>query len=205
MAQRESHLHGQSGPHREGHPGPRHDQEPHQPTHDHGGESPAAAHRARGRSARCCLVTVSDTRTLETDKSGQRAAELLIAAGHVVAARLIVPDERVAIAAAVRSALDDPETDAVILSGGTGLAPRDVTYETVCELIEKPIDGFGELFRMLSFEEIGAAAMLSRAVGGVAGRTAVFALPGSSKAVELGVSRLIAPELGHIVGLIHPA
>lgn len=175
--------------------------------HRHGapGEGPAAEHRARGRSARCCVVTVSDTRTLETDKSGQRAAELLGLAGHTVVARVIVPDERAAIAAAVRNALDDTETDAVILSGGTGLAPRDVTYETVCELIEKPIDGFGELFRMLSFEEIGAAAMLSRAVGGVAGRTVIFALPGSSKAVELGVSRLIAPELGHIVGLIDPA
>jgi len=172
--------------------------------HHHGDAGPAAEHRARGRSARCRVITVSDTRTLETDSSGARAAELLVAAGHTVGARRIVPDERDAIARAVRDALDDPETDAVILSGGTGLAPRDVTYETVRDLLEKPIDGFGELFRMLSFEEIGAAAMLSRAVGGVTGRTAVFALPGSSKAVELGVTRLIAPELGHLLGLIAP-
>jgi molybdenum cofactor biosynthesis protein B len=165
---------------------------------------PAAEHRARGRSARCRVVTVSDTRTLETDRSGERAAALLVAAGHSVRAREIVPDERAAIARAVRQGIEDPETDAVILSGGTGLAPRDVTYETVRDLLEKPIDGFGELFRMLSFEEIGAAAMLSRAVGGVTGRTAVFALPGSSKAVELGVTRLIAPELGHLLGLIAP-
>jgi len=172
--------------------------------HRHGDAGPAAEHRARGRSARCRVITVSDTRTLETDSSGARAAELLVAAGHTVGARRIVPDEPDAIARAVRDALDDPETDAVILSGGTGLAPRDVTYETVRDLLEKPIDGFGELFRMLSFEEIGAAAMLSRAVGGVTGRTAVFALPGSSKAVELGVTRLIAPELGHLLGLIAP-
>jgi molybdenum cofactor biosynthesis protein B len=121
-----------------------------------------------------------------------------------VAGRRIVPDERAAIGRAVQEAIDDPAVDAVILSGGTGLAPRDVTYETVRDLLAKPIDGFGELFRMLSFEEIGAAAMLSRAVGGVTARTAIFALPGSSKAVELGVTRLIAPELGHLLGLIAP-
>lgn len=145
---------------------------------------------------------MSDTRTLETDTSGLRAAELLTAAGHAVHDRRIVRDERDAIAAAVREGIADPEIDAVILSGGTGLAPRDVTYETVLALLEKPIDGFGELFRMLSYEQIGAAAMLSRAVAGVTGTTAVFALPGSSKAVELGIERLIGPELGHLVGLI---
>lgn len=182
-----------------------HGRSAHGPSEEHLHEGgPPAEHRARGRSARCRVITVSDTRTLETDQSGARAAELLAAAGHSVCERKIVPDERAAIARAVREALDDPATDAVILSGGTGLAPRDVTYETVRELLEKPIDGFGELFRMLSFAEIGAAAMLSRAVGGVTGRTAVFALPGSSKAVELGVTRLIAPELGHLLGLIAP-
>jgi len=150
-------------------------------------------------------VTVSDTRTLETDVSGLRAAELLAAAGHTVRDRRIVRDERAAIAAAVREGIADPEVDAVVLSGGTGLAPRDVTYETVLGLLEKPIDGFGELFRMLSYEQIGAAAMLSRAVAGVTGTTVVFALPGSSKAVELGIERLIGPELGHLIGLIRPA
>jgi molybdenum cofactor biosynthesis protein B len=177
---------------------------PHGHRHGHGETGPVAEHRAHGRSARCRVITVSDTRTLETDRSGARAAELLIAAGHAVAGRRIVPDERAAIGRAVQEAIDDPAVDAVILSGGTGLAPRDVTYETVRDLLAKPIDGFGELFRMLSFEEIGAAAMLSRAVGGVTARTAIFALPGSSKAVELGVTRLIAPELGHLLGLIAP-
>src|SRR5262245_50197560 len=117
-----------------------HDENPsrhaHRP-HGHRDAGPAAEHRARGRSARCRVITVSDTRTLETDTSGARAAELLIAAGHSIAARRIVPDEREEIARAVRDALDDPDTDAVILSGGTGLAPRDVTYETVRDLLEK--------------------------------------------------------------------
>jgi molybdopterin adenylyltransferase len=183
-----------------------HDREGHgHKGHGRASDGPAAEHRARGRSARCRVVTVSDTRTLETDTSGLRAVELLGAAGHSVRDRRIVRDERAAIAEAVREGIADPEIDAVILSGGTGLAPRDVTYETVLGLLEKPIDGFGELFRVLSYEQIGAAAMLSRAVGGVTGTTAVFALPGSSKAVELGIERLIAPELGHLVGLIHSA
>jgi molybdenum cofactor biosynthesis protein B len=182
-----------------------HDREGHgHGAHSHPASGPAAEHRARGRHARCRVVTVSDTRTLETDGSGLRAAELLAAAGHSVRDRRIVRDERDAIAAAVRDGIADPEVDAVILNGGTGLAPRDVTYETVLDLLEKPIDGFGELFRMLSYEQIGAAAMLSRAVAGVTGTTAVFALPGSSKAVELGIERLIAPELGHLIGLIRP-
>jgi molybdenum cofactor biosynthesis protein B len=182
-----------------------HDREGHgHGAHSHAASGPAAEHRARGRHARCRVVTVSDTRTLETDGSGLRAAELLAAAGHSVRDRRIVRDERDAIAAAVRDGIADPEVDAVILNGGTGLAPRDVTYETVLDLLEKPIDGFGELFRMLSYEQVGAAAMLSRAVAGVTGTTAVFALPGSSKAVELGIERLIAPELGHLIGLIRP-
>ncbi len=150
------------------------------------------------------VVTVSDTRDLASDKSGQRAADLLAEAGHVVRSREIVTDDRAAIAALVRVAVADPEVDAVILTGGTGIAPRDVTYEAIDGLLDKPLHGFGELFRSLSYAEIGSAAMLSRAVGGVIGRTVVFALPGSTKAVELGVTRLIAPELGHIIGLLAP-
>ena len=118
--------------------------------------------------------------------------------------REIVHDDRGAIAALVRAGIANPEIDAVILTGGTGVAPRDVTYEAVQDLLEKRLDGFGELFRSLSYEQIGAAAMLSRAIAGIVGQTVIFALPGSSKAVELGVERLIAPELGHVVGLIAP-
>ncbi len=180
----------------------------HEPGHAHGhgtsGGDPVAQHRAHGRAARCLVVTVSDTRTPQSDTSGQRAAELLAAAGHVVREREIVHDDRAAITALVRAGIANPEIDAVILTGGTGIAPRDVTYEAVGALLEKTIDGFGELFRSLSFERVGSAAMLSRAIGGTAGHTAIFALPGSPRAVELGIERLIGPELGHIVGLLSP-
>jgi len=169
----------------------------------HGGE-PVAEHRAKGRAARCMVITVSDTRDLASDKSGQRAAELLGEAGHVVCEREIVVDDRATIAALIRAGVANREVDAVVLTGGTGIAPRDVTYEAVRDLLEKPLDGFGELFRSLSYAEIGSAAMLSRAIGGVVGQTVVFALPGSTKAVELGIRKLIAPELGHIVGLLAP-
>ena len=166
---------------------------------------PVAQHRARAtRSVRCMVVTVSDTRDLGSDASGQRALDLLTEAGHVVREREIVADDRNAITALVRAGIANPEIDAVVLTGGTGIAPRDVTYEAVAALLEKPLDGFGELFRSLSYAEIGSAAMLSRAVGGVTGRTLIFALPGSTKAVELGIRKLIAPELGHAVGLLAP-
>jgi molybdopterin adenylyltransferase len=172
--------------------------------HDHAAD-PVAAHRAHGRrSARCLVVTVSDTRTLDDDSSGRRASELLCDAGHRVAEREIVRDDRAAITTLVRAGVANPEIDAIVLTGGTGVAPRDVTVEAVSKLLDKELPGFGELFRTLSFAEIGTAAMLSRAVAGIIGQTAVFALPGSTKAVELGVERLIAPELGHIVGLLAP-
>jgi len=173
-------------------------------SHERGG-NPVHEHRAAGkRTVRCLVVTVSDTRTFEDDASGATASECLRAAGHVVARREIVPDERETIVALIRSAVADGDIDAVLLTGGTGVAPRDVTYEATLEILDKPLDGFGELFRSLSYEEIGAAAMLSRAIGGVADRTAIFALPGSTKAVRLGVDKLIGPELGHILGLIAP-
>jgi molybdenum cofactor biosynthesis protein B len=173
--------------------------------HEHGPGSPVAQHRAKTkRAARCMVITVSDTRDLASDKSGQRALDLLVAAGHEVRAREIVVDDRAAIAALLRAAVANPEIDAVVLTGGTGIAPRDVTYEAVEDVLEKPLAGFGELFRSLSYAEIGSAAMLSRAIGGVVGRTVIFALPGSTKAVELGIDKLIAPELGHVIGLLAP-
>ena len=173
--------------------------------HPRRGGDPVGEHRAAGRrAARCLVVTVSDTRTLEDDLSGATAVECLEAAGHGIERREIVRDERAGIIALLEGAIEAPEIDAVVLTGGTGIAPRDVTYEAVCEVLEKKLDGFGEFFRALSFEEIGAAAMLSRAVGGITRTTAIFALPGSTKAVRLGIDRLIGVELGHILGLIKP-
>lgn len=148
------------------------------------------------------MLTVSDTRTPETDTSGQRIRTLLEAAGHRVAAYAIERDEPDRIRARLDAFVLDPAIEAVILSGGTGLAPRDTTYEAVVGRLDKVIDGFGELFRMLSYEQVGAAAMLSRTVAGVAGGTVVAALPGSTAAVELALTKLLVPELGHMVALL---
>ena len=146
-------------------------------------------HRALSpTSVACFVLTVSDTRTLETETSGRAIAELLVAAGHTVVDRRIVRDE---IAAG--------RARAIITTGGTGIAKRDSTYEAVTALFHKRLDGFGELFRMLSYEDIGSAAMLSRATAGVASGCVIFMLPGSEAAVRLGTEKLIAPELGHIV------
>lgn len=150
----------------------------------------------------CAVITVSDTRTPDTDGSGSLIRARLAAAGHGVVSYAIVPDEPARVAAHVRELVADEDVQAVVLNGGTGIAARDSTYEAVAGLLEKRIDGFGELFRHLSYEQIGAAAMLSRAVAGVVGTTAVFALPGSTAACELALERLIVPELGHIAGLL---
>lgn len=163
----------------------------------------AEAHRARGRRAvACAVLTVSDTRTPETDASGRRIRVLLEEAGHRVAAYEILPDDPERVRARVAAWVADPQVEAVITNGGTGLAPRDTTWEAVAGLLEKRLDGFGELFRMLSFAEVGAAAMLSRAVAGVASGTVVASIPGSTAAVELAMTRLLVPELGHLVGLL---
>jgi molybdenum cofactor biosynthesis protein B len=147
-----------------------------------------------------CVISVSDTRTLETDTGGARVADLLAGAGHAVVTREIVRDEAVAIAAALEAALARDGVDAVILTGGTGVAPRDVTPEAVTPLLERVVPGFGELFRMLSYQEIGSAALLSRAVAGLARGRVVFALPGSRGAVQLAMEKLVLPELGHLLG-----
>jgi molybdenum cofactor biosynthesis protein B len=146
----------------------------------------------------CYVLTVSDTRTTETDTSGRAIRHLLEGAGHLVTGQAIVRDEPAHVTAAVEAQLRDAATRVVITTGGTGITARDSTFEAVSGLLEKRLDGFGELFRMLSFEEIGAAAMLSRATAGTVGRKAVFLLPGSEAAVRLAMTRLILPELGHI-------
>ncbi len=148
-------------------------------------------------TVRCFVLTISDTRTPENDPSGDAIAEALAFAGHEVSGRTLVPDEPGAVRSAI--VLATLHADAIITTGGTGVTPRDSTYEAVGALLEKHLDGFGELFRMLSYEQVGAAAMLSRACAGTIGRTVVFSLPGSTKAVQLALERLIVPELPHIV------
>ncbi len=157
-------------------------------------------HRERGRGpVQCAVLTVSDTRTLETDRGGSLIVEMLRSAGHEVVRRGIVPDEPDQVRAWVQEALEDPSVQAVLTTGGTGIAPRDRTYEVVSQLLDKRLDGFGELFRMLSYQEVGAAAMLSRAIGGVARGKILLAMPGSPAAVRLAMEKLVLPELGHLV------
>jgi molybdenum cofactor biosynthesis protein B len=146
------------------------------------------------------IVTVSDTRTLETDTGGALVAELLEQAGQPVAHRRIVKDDPDAIAAALEEAIADEGCRAVIFTGGTGVAPRDVTPDTIEPRLERVVPGFGELFRMLSYEDIGSAALLSRAVAGLRAGKVVFVIPGSRGAVRLAMEKLIVPELGHLAG-----
>ena len=149
-------------------------------------------------NVRCVVLTISDTRTATTDSSGDAIAEALTKAGHTVVSRRIVPDDPLAVRDLVRAAAAD--VPLIVTTGGTGITSRDSTYEAIVALLDKRLDGFGELFRMLSYEQIGSAAMLSRACAGTIGSTAVFALPGAKRAVELAMQKLILPELGHVVG-----
>jgi len=146
------------------------------------------------------LITVSDSRTPETDTSGRTMRERVEAAGHTVVSTRIVPDEIPEVRAAISSALEEEGVDVIAVSGGTGFSPRDVTIEAAAPLFERPIEGFGELFRMLSFADVGPAAMLSRAAAGLVQGRAIFLLPGSPKAVALALDRLILPEAGHLLG-----
>ncbi len=164
------------------------------PTHPH--------HHAKTRHATCAIVTVSDTRTPETDASGVCIRALLEEAGHHVLAYAILPDDPGRIRAQLEELLALPGLDAVLVNGGTGLAPRDTTYEAIGALLEKRLDGFGELFRMLSYQQVGSAAMLSRAAAGVARGKIVVLLPGAPAAVELAMQKLLLPELGHMVHLV---
>jgi molybdopterin adenylyltransferase len=153
--------------------------------------------KAAVAGVRCAVLTVSDTRAPETDVSGRAIVDLLESAGHVVAKRQILRDEPKDVHAAVLEQIGG--VDAVITTGGTGITSRDSTYEAIAVLFEKRIDGFGELFRALSYQEIGSAAMMTRACAGVARGTVVFILPGSEHAVRLAMTKLILPELGHVV------
>jgi len=151
------------------------------------------------KSVRCAVVTISDTRTLENDKGGALIVNMLEAAGQQVSSRHIVRDDPRDIEPIVRKLADPAATDAVLLTGGTGIAARDQTFETVSSLLDKAMPGYGELFRMLSYEDIGPAAVLSRAVGGVVNKVIVLTMPGSVAAVRLAMEKLIVPEIGHLV------
>ncbi len=150
-------------------------------------------------SVRLRILTVSDTRTLDSDESGRIIRELCEAAGHSIGDHRVVPDDPDRVREAIGAFLGRADTQAVLVNGGTGISGRDRTYEAVAAMLEKRIDGFGELFRALSFDAIGPAAMLSRAVAGTVSRRLVFCMPGSPAAVRLAMERLILPEIGHAV------
>jgi len=145
------------------------------------------------------VLTISDTRTPETDTSGNAIVHMLYAGGHHLAGRGIVVDDPSLIRQAITTQLADSGIQVIITTGGTGITSRDSTYEVVANLLEKRLEGFGELFRILSYQEIGAAAMMSRACAGTAGGKILMCLPGSENAVRLGMTKLILPELGHLV------
>jgi molybdenum cofactor biosynthesis protein B len=148
---------------------------------------------------RLAVLTISDTRTPENDTGGDTIEELMRGAGHEIVERRIVRDDAARIRTEIVNLLARPDADAVITTGGTGISARDTTYEVVDRMLEKKLDGFGEIFRVLSYEEIGAAAILSRAVAGAVGTKLVACLPGSRNAVRLAVEKLLAPEISHVV------
>jgi molybdenum cofactor biosynthesis protein B len=176
------------------------------PTYDNPTSTSTAEHRAEAPDiVKCFILTVSDTRTRETDKGGALIRDLLEADGHQLVGYQVVRDEADAIRDAVvnaRNGINEPEV--LIVTGGSGIGPRDVSPEALRPLLTKEMPGFGEVFRVLSWQEVGPATMLSRAFAGVIGRTLLFVLPGSTNAVRLAMEKLIVPELGHLVREVHP-
>lgn len=154
---------------------------------------------AKDLVGRCAVVTLSDTRTPETDTSGQLIRRLLTESGHVVAQYEIVKDDPALFAPLLDRLLVDPDLDAILTNGGTGISRRDQTIDVIERKIDHPLTGFGELFRMLSWEQVGAGALLSRAAAGIAADKPIFAMPGSTKAVDLAMTRLILPQIRHIL------
>ena len=148
----------------------------------------------------CAVITVSDTRNKDTDKSGKLIIDLLTGSSHQVNEYVIIPDDKDVIQQTIKDTIQRNDIEVVIVTGGTGIAKRDVTIESIQPLFDKELPGFGELFRMLSFQfDIGSAAILSRAVAGVANQRIIFSMPGSTGAVKLAMERLILPELAHLV------
>jgi molybdenum cofactor biosynthesis protein B len=148
---------------------------------------------------RCVLITVSDTRTLENDTGGETVLQWLAQAEHVVVDREIVPDDPQRMRVLLNQVAQREDVDAILMTGGTGITQRDQTFETVTQMLTKILPGYGELFRWLSYQEIGAAAMLSRATGGLLGNKVLLTMPGSPAAVRLAMEKLILPELPHLV------
>lgn len=165
--------------------------------------SPAHEHKAQAKkSIGCMVVTCSDTRTEENDASGRAIRDLLDREGHAVRLYRIVKDDPGLIRRAIEEGTATPAVEAILINGGTGLTKRDATFETIDGLLEKRLDGFGELFRFLSYQEIGSAAILSRATAGACKGRLIVSMPGSENAVRLAMERLILPELTHIVSQI---
>ncbi len=164
----------------------------------------AEEHKAKStKTVKCFVVTVSDTRNVSTDQSGRLMKELLASGGHDVLGYHIVKDDPTEVENLLRHALSRDDLEAILLTGGTGISPRDGTYEVVSRLLDKQISGFGEIFRYLSYQDIGSSAVMSRAQAGVAAGKVVISLPGSRGAVDLGMRRLVLPELGHMVSQVH--
>jgi molybdenum cofactor biosynthesis protein B len=156
-------------------------------------------HKKHSTALRCVIVTPTDSRDASTDASGDLMAEILSAAGHSVVARHLLANDSEAIAKLLRDLGADDNVDVILCTGGTGLGPRDVTVDVAQSLMTKHLPGFGELFRHLSFAEIGTSTILSRATAGAYGQKLLFALPGSKKAVRLAVEKIIVPELNHMM------
>ena len=152
----------------------------------------------------CAVITVSDTRIEENDESGRLIKDLLVEHGHPIVHYVIVKDSPVQIKGELAVLVESAKCQAIILNGGTGIAPRDTTYDTLERMLEKRLDGFGELFRYLSYQEIGSGAIMSRAVAGVYRGRIVISVPGSTGAVRLAMEKLVLPELGHLVATVAP-
>jgi molybdenum cofactor biosynthesis protein B len=151
------------------------------------------------RNVNCAVLTISDSRTEEDDESGRLIKQKLSDNGHRVTSYAVLKDELEAIEKKTNELLGQPELQAIIINGGTGISQRDITIETVSPILEKKLDGFGELFRFLSYQEIGTASMMSRALAGVVGGKVILCLPGSPGAVNLAMDKIILPEIGHMV------
>ena len=159
--------------------------------HDHRQRSP--------RAIRVGILTVSDTRSVEDDESGALIRDLALGAGHTVVEHRVLPDDADAVRSLLLGWAGDGRFEALLVCGGTGISGRDTTFEAISAILDRRLDGFGELFRALSFQQIGSAAMLSRAVGGIVAGRPIFSMPGSPSAVRLAMEKLILPELGHVV------
>jgi molybdopterin adenylyltransferase len=159
------------------------------------------SHQSTSKSiaARCAIITLSDTRTRETDAGGKKIAELLSADGHTIADQRLIPDDAAGLKVLLDELLARADVDAIVTTGGTGISRRDQAIEAIESTIDSPLPGFGELFRMLSWNQVGSGALLSRATAGIARGKPIFALPGSPSAVDLAMTKLILPELRHIL------